>query len=107
MGDNRPTRPTSPPASVPQPSPPALRLETTSDTAAVAGVRRAVEAFAATAGFGEEAVGHLGLVVNEALANVIRHAYAGQGGRPVVVTAEMVDAGRDSRPDGRAGGAGG
>ena len=55
--------------------PPALRLKITSDPATLAGTRRAVEMFAAQCGFDETARGEIGLVINEALANVIRHAY--------------------------------
>src|SRR2546423_1413225 len=65
-----------------------LRLEVPSDPAARAGVRRAVGAFAAGAGFDSKAVGEVGLCVNEAMANVIRHAYRGTGSRPIRVTAD-------------------
>src|SRR5947208_16789380 len=67
---------------------PGLLLEVPSDPAALAGVRRAVEAFAARAGFDSKAVGEIGLCVNEAMANVIRHAYRGTGSRPIQVTAD-------------------
>src|SRR5579862_344603 len=65
-----------------------LTLKITSDTGQVAPTRRMIENFASQAGFDEVAVHQIGLVVNEALANVIRHAYAGAKDRPIVVTAE-------------------
>ena len=81
-----PANPASPP-DLPRP----LRLEVTSDTAAVAPVRRAVEAMAEGAGFDAQRTGDIGLAINEAMANVIRHAYAGDAGRPIVVTAECLN----------------
>jgi anti-sigma regulatory factor (Ser/Thr protein kinase) len=68
------------------PSP--LQLEIRSDTAQIAPTRRQIEKFAADAQFDETAVGQIGLCVNEALANVIRHAYDGAPGRPIMLTAE-------------------
>ena len=58
----------------------------TSETAHLSAVRRAVEAFCRSTELGDAACDELGLVVNEALANVIRHAYAGAAGRPIEVT---------------------
>jgi serine/threonine-protein kinase RsbW len=51
-------------------------------------VRRALEHFAARAGFSQHVAADVGLSVNEALANVLRHAYRGAHGKPVVITAE-------------------
>jgi len=79
--------PFSPSVSVPTPPTP-LQLHVTSDTANVASVRRAVEEYSAAAGFDESEAGQIGLVINEAIANVIRHAYHGQSGRPIELTAE-------------------
>ena len=61
----------------------ALHLETTSDPANLAPVRHAVEAFCARCGFDEKAVGDIGLCVNEALANIMRHAYEGKREGPI------------------------
>lgn len=58
-----------------------------SDPAQIAAVRKAVEAVAAAAGLDEQAIAEVGLCVNEALANVIRHAYGGAKDRPIVVAA--------------------
>ena len=65
-----------------------IALNTTSDPSTLAPIRLAIEQLAGELGFGEESVGQLGLVVNEAMANVIRHAYGGRTDRPVEVTAE-------------------
>jgi len=73
--------------------PPALRLKITSDPATLAGTRRAVEMFAAQCGFDETARGEIGLVINEALANVIRHAYQGAIDQPIEVTTQKTDEG--------------
>jgi serine/threonine-protein kinase RsbW len=67
--------------------PPALQLKVTSDPANLAAVRKQVEALAASAGFAEKTVDEVGLCVNEALANIIRHAYDGRTDRPIHVTA--------------------
>jgi anti-sigma regulatory factor (Ser/Thr protein kinase) len=53
-------------------------------------VRRAIEAFCRRTKLGEPACDELGLVVNEAMANVIRHAYAGATDRPIEVTVEKL-----------------
>ena len=66
-----------------------LHRRLTSAPAEIAAVRRAVETFAAAAGFGDRAVADLGLCVNEALANVIRHAYDNQPGRPIELDAAI------------------
>ena len=66
----------------------ALRLNVTSDPAYLATVRRACEAFCVEWGLGEAAAGDVGLVVNEAMANITRHAYAGATDKPVSVTGQ-------------------
>src|SRR5215210_8634306 len=68
--------------------PPPLRLKITSDPANVAEARRAIEMFAAQCGFDDTARGEIGLVVNEALANVIRHAYQGKTDQPIELRAQ-------------------
>ena len=97
----QPPRPTSPrlaptgaPGATRPPSngarrPAGIRLEVDSDPARLGEVRKEIEAFAAAAGFTERAVADLGLSVNEAMANVIRHAYSGAPDRPIVVTADL------------------
>jgi serine/threonine-protein kinase RsbW len=60
-----------------------------SDTAEVARFRKTFEAFVAAHGFDGVATGELGLVVNEALANIIRHAYEGLPGQPIEIDARV------------------
>jgi anti-sigma regulatory factor (Ser/Thr protein kinase) len=50
-------------------------LRLTSDPANLAPVRRQIEGFCAECGFNDEARGEIILCVNEALANITRHAY--------------------------------
>jgi len=64
-------------------------LKVQSHPANLASVRKAIEAFATDQGFGEKAVAEIGLVVNEAMANVIRHAYDNKFDRPIHVSASM------------------
>jgi serine/threonine-protein kinase RsbW len=59
----------------------------TSEPAQIAAVRRAVESLCSDEGLDDRSVCEVGLCVNEALANVIRHAYDRQPGRPIRVTA--------------------
>ena len=66
-------------------APPDLRLDVTSDPANLASVRHACEAFCVQCGLGEAAAGDVGLVVNEAMANITRHAYHGATDRPVAL----------------------
>ena len=53
--------------------------------------RKLIERFAATHGFDETAQAQIGLCVNEAMANVIRHAYGGATGKPILLTAEHAE----------------
>lgn len=70
-----------------------LRMTVTSEPAAIAPVRRALESFAAGCGLDEQAVADVGLCVNEAMANIIRHAYDNQPGRPIEIDAVAEEAG--------------
>lgn len=77
--------------------PRALELNVVSDPAGLAPLRKAVEQFAeASAHFDRVAAGDLGLCLNEALANVIRHAYGERTDRPIRVTLEIVGQGDDA-----------
>jgi anti-sigma regulatory factor (Ser/Thr protein kinase) len=69
-----------------------LRLQVTSDPAHLAPVRHRLEEFCAACGFDEKACGEIGLVVNEAMANVTRHAYGSAGDGPIELSVEFVDA---------------
>jgi serine/threonine-protein kinase RsbW len=63
----------------------------TSDPANLRVIREELEEFARAAGMPVESTHHVGLVINEALANVIRHGYDGAVDKPIVVTAESVN----------------
>ena len=63
-----------------------------SDPANLADVRHRVERLCATHGLDEKAIGEVGLCVNEAMANVIRHAYDGATDRPIEIVVECDDA---------------
>jgi anti-sigma regulatory factor (Ser/Thr protein kinase) len=79
-----------------------LVLNVTSDPANLAPVRRACEAFCHSQGLNDAANNDVGLCVNEAMANITRHAYGGATDRPVVVTAEAIGGGGGGG-DGQAG----
>jgi anti-sigma regulatory factor (Ser/Thr protein kinase) len=64
----------------------------TSDPARLREVRLELEHFAQGIGMSVEASHAVGLVLNEALANVIRHGYDGAVDKPIRVTAEKGDA---------------
>jgi serine/threonine-protein kinase RsbW len=67
----------------------ALDERIVSDPALIAPVRQAVERLAGESGFSPKAVGEIGLCVNEALANVMRHAYGGNTDRPIHLKAHF------------------
>jgi len=64
-------------------------LKVQSHPANLGPVRKAIESYATDRGFSEKAVAEIGLVVNEAMANVIRHAYDNKFDRPIHLTAVM------------------
>ena len=64
-----------------------VELKIDSNPANLAPAREAVELLCRTAGFDETAVGEVGLCVNEAHANVIRHAYDNAIDRPIEIRA--------------------
>ena len=65
----------------------AIELKISSDPANLAPARHAVEALCRNRGFDEATAGEVGLCLNEALANVIRHAYGGAADRPIHIVA--------------------
>ena len=67
-----------------------LEIQVESEAANIAGVRRSIERLALEVGFDAESQAGIGLCVNEALANVIRHAYGGASGNPILIEAEYV-----------------
>lgn len=84
---DRPITSSRPPAE----SPRRIELKVDSHPANLAAVRKAIENFATDGGFDEKAVAEIGLCVNEAMANVIRHAYANRTDKPILVTASSDD----------------
>jgi serine/threonine-protein kinase RsbW len=70
------------------PVPSQLRLKLPSDTANLVSVRVAVEEWCAANGMEKKGCDEIGLCVNEAMANIIRHAYNGAADQPIEVTAE-------------------
>jgi anti-sigma regulatory factor (Ser/Thr protein kinase) len=67
-----------------------------SDPAHLAPVRTAIESLCVQAGFDAKTTGEIGLAVNEAIANIIRHAYGSAGDMPIHVRAELKGAGDQS-----------
>jgi serine/threonine-protein kinase RsbW len=70
-------------------TPHSLEASFNSDPAHLAPVRTAIESLCTDAGFDAKATGEIGLVVNEAVANIIRHAYGSTNDKPIRVRAEI------------------
>jgi serine/threonine-protein kinase RsbW len=68
-----------------------LQQTITSDPSHLASVRHAVETFCAECGYAKAACDEIGLCVNEAMANIIRHAYAGKTDRPIELKVTFAD----------------
>jgi len=64
---------------------PGLELKITSDPASLQQVRHALERFCADHGFDDSECDEIGLCFNEAVANIIRHAYDGAKDKPIDV----------------------
>jgi anti-sigma regulatory factor (Ser/Thr protein kinase) len=82
-------------------------LKISSDPAHLAPTRVAIERLCTDGGFNAESAAAIGLAVNEAVANVIRHAYGGAPGKPIElcvrfdnegVTIELRDWGNGTNP---------
>ena len=69
----------------------AIRLSMASSPALLPVVRAALEEFARQAGFDETECGKIVLSADEALTNIIRHAYAGATDRPIEVRSAALD----------------
>ena len=61
------------------------------DTIYVAAVRRFIEHIAQHRGFDEAGVMAVGLCLNEAVANIIRHAYSCESQKPIRITVEFAE----------------
>lgn len=62
-----------------------IELTIASNPKQICVARAAAEAFATSEGFSKEAADEVGLALNEALANVIEHAYGGDDGQKIVM----------------------
>ena len=74
-----------------KPAPRSLHLKVPSDPANLRTVRVEVEQFCASLGIDRQACGDVGLCVNEAMANIIRHAYNDARDKPIEVRAECTN----------------
>jgi serine/threonine-protein kinase RsbW len=59
-----------------------------SDPSRLREVRLGIEQLSRQAGFDEKSAGEIALCVNEALANIMRHAYHGEIDRPILIDAQ-------------------
>src|SRR5262249_13857170 len=75
---------------VPLPRQLLLRLQLLSDPQVLCGVRGAVSPIANAVGFGEEDCRAITLALDEAITNVIRHAYGGKTGKPIEIQFNLV-----------------
>jgi anti-sigma regulatory factor (Ser/Thr protein kinase) len=69
-----------------------MRMEIRSDPAELKRVRTEVESFARTMGMTEQCAGKVVLAMDEALTNIIRHAYQGASDRPIEIDLSVRDA---------------
>jgi serine/threonine-protein kinase RsbW len=76
----------SPPPSSPLPQ--RIELKITSHPANLRDVRKQIEQFAQSIGMPSDMADAVGLALNEAMANVIRHGYDGKTDQPIIVSAE-------------------
>lgn len=69
-----------------------LRLQLLSNPQVLCGVRGAVSPIASSIGFGEEDCRAITLAVDEAIANIIRHAYGGKFDRAIEIRLNQISA---------------
>jgi anti-sigma regulatory factor (Ser/Thr protein kinase) len=72
-------------------TPPQLRMQITSDPSNLAPVRHQLEGFCAPCGFDVKGRREIVLVVNDALANITRHAYNGAEDGPIELNVEFAE----------------
>ena len=75
-----------------------LRLQLLSNPLVLCGVRGVVSPLAGAIGFGEEDCHKITLALDEAITNVIRHAYGGNLGRPIVIQFHKLDGENGAKP---------
>ena len=74
-----------------------LRIELQSNPEMLCVVRNALAQLAAMLGFSEQECHAVVLAVDEALTNIIRHAYLGDAERPIEVSCRRIHVSRDGR----------
>ncbi len=70
-----------------------LRFEVLSDPQLLSVVRSAVQQLAAVTGLSEQDCRSVALALDEALANIIRHAYQSRSGQPIEISCRRVGSG--------------
>jgi serine/threonine-protein kinase RsbW len=75
-----------------------LRLQLHSDPQVLCGVRGAVSPIAAAIGFNEEDCRAITLALDEAITNVIRHAYGGKLGREIEIEFNKLNGAKAGKP---------
>jgi len=75
-----------------------LRLQLHSNPEVLCGVRGAVAPIASAIGFGEEDCRAITLALDEAITNVIRHAYGGKTGREIEIRFSKVNGAHADKP---------
>lgn len=68
-----------------------VKVTIPSDPQHVASVRTSAEAFAVQLGFAQSVAEQIGLALNEALANVIKHGYSGDTQQKIELTMERIE----------------
>src|SRR5262250_980533 len=74
---------------------PLLKLELESNAEMLSVVRHALGQLAEIEGFSSAECRSVVLAVDEALTNIIKHAYAGEGGRPIQASFRRIEVQRD------------
>lgn len=75
-----------------------MRLQLLSDPQVLCGVRGAVSPIAGVVGFGEEDCRAITRAVDEAIANIIRHAYGGKPDRAIEIQFNQLEGANGGKP---------
>lgn len=75
-----------------------LRLQLLSNPQVLCGIRGAVSPIANSLGFNDDDCRAITLALDEAITNVIRHAYNGKFGRPIAIEFHKVNGADSSKP---------
>ena len=74
-----------------------LKLQLQSDPQVLCGVRGAISPIASAIGFGEEDCRAITLALDEAIANVIRHAYGGKFGKDIQIEFSKLNGAKEGK----------